>query len=373
MLNPHVYDSHSFFIANFLPVGTIFWVDPACEKKCQCMPDGHGVRCQAKKCSVDEFCRAVFQYHICQPNHRASCHLLSRWHYTTFDGRLYHFRGNCTYVLSQMCAPSHNHSLGYYQVEAETSRAAPGTSHIRCLHMEASGTDAFLLLCILSSSGVTCPDNSHFESCSTSCPISCLDSTVPLYCPEPCREGCPRKRGYKLSRGTRVPRNQCGCSLDGQYYQVGDKVILTNNYSKKCSCSYPSHPMDCQDHVCGALEECRIVDGVLGCYPKKYGHAWVFGDPHYVTFDGLSFDYEGTCKYILSKYCGTPGKLSDFTIKVENEHRSSAVASWTRLVELEVYGEHITVAAGQFGKMQVRTLYITCRIAICPGGVIPIN
>ncbi|XP_066494914.1 alpha-tectorin-like, partial [Tiliqua scincoides] len=121
--------------ANFLPVSGIFWVDPTCEKRCQCMPDGRGVRCQAESCSVDEICHPAFQYHVCQPIRRASCQLLSGRHHTTFDGRLYHFRGNCTYVLSQMCAPSHNRSLEYYRVEVEMSGAAPGTSHIRRLHV----------------------------------------------------------------------------------------------------------------------------------------------------------------------------------------------------------------------------------------------
>ncbi|KAJ6610750.1 hypothetical protein lerEdw1_015226 [Lerista edwardsae] len=120
--------------ANFLPVSAIFWSDPGCETKCQCLPDGHRVRCQAERCSSDEICHPALQYHICQHIHRASCQVLSGRHYTTFDGRLYHFRGNCTYVLSQMCVPSHNRSLEYYRVEAEILAAAPGalrTSRLR--------------------------------------------------------------------------------------------------------------------------------------------------------------------------------------------------------------------------------------------------
>ncbi|XP_034974623.2 IgGFc-binding protein-like [Zootoca vivipara] len=211
---------------------------------------------------------------------------------------------------------------------------------------------------ILSPSGITCPENSHYEPCSTACPASCLDSTAPLYCNEPCREGCFCNRGYILSGGACVPLDHCGCTLNGRYYQVGDDVILTDTCSQKCSCRRPSHPMECQKHECGALETCRVVGGVLGCYPATFGNSWMFGDPHYITFDGVAFDYEGTCKYTLSKYCAPQGALPYFAIKVENEHRGSLAATWARLVEIDVYGEHIAIAAGQYGKVQLNGILL---------------
>ncbi|XP_062996680.1 IgGFc-binding protein-like [Elgaria multicarinata webbii] len=215
--------------------------------------------------------------------------------------------------------------------------------------------------------GITCPENSHYEACATACPASCLDSTAPLYCAEPCREGCACNSGYILSGGVCVPLNHCGCTLNGRYYQVGDEAILTANCSQRCSCRRTSHPMECQAHACGAQEKCRVVGGILGCYPDKYGHSWVFGDPHYVTFDGVTFDYDGTCKYTLSKYCGPPGNLSDFTIKVENEHRGSLAASWARLVEIDVYGEHIAIAADYYGKVQVNGILVNLPVVLASG------
>lgn len=154
-----------------------------------------------------------------------------------------------------------------------------------------------------------------------------------------------------------MPLDHCGCTLNGHYYQVGEEAILTDSCSKKCFCRHPSHPMECQNHSCKALELCRLVDGVLGCYPEQYSNSWVFGDPHYISFDGVPFDYEGACKYTLSKYCGPSSKLPGFTIKVENEHRGSIADSWVRLVELDVYGEHIAIAAGQYGRVQVTALH----------------
>uniref|UniRef100_A0A8C8RVE9 Alpha-tectorin n=1 Tax=Pelusios castaneus TaxID=367368 RepID=A0A8C8RVE9_9SAUR len=192
--------------------------------------------------------------------------------------------------------------------------------------------------------GITCPENSHYESCATACPASCMDSTAPLYCSQPCREGCVCNKGYILSGSVCVSLKHCGCTLNGQYHQLGEEVILTDTCHRKCVCQQPAQPMQCQDHACGALELCKVMGGVRGCYPVKFGVLWVFGNPHYHIFDGLTFDSKGTCKYTLSKYCGPPGNLPDFTVKVENEHRGSITVSWTRLVELDVYGEHIAVA-----------------------------
>ncbi|KAH0631346.1 hypothetical protein JD844_005637 [Phrynosoma platyrhinos] len=499
---------------------------------------------------------------------QASCQILNGRHYITFDGQLYRFQGNCTYMLSQMCTSSHNHSLEYYQVEGEMLGSGPDAPHIKHVHMAVYGQDIVIMrnstglvmingikvhlpvcllggkiqvhqsgfsvkivtdlgievsfngkqymeiavpaiyynatcgLCgtlngnpaddFLTSEGsfttsaalfarswqekviedqcgdfqelpawspaelahfaspaycgilkkspgpfancaqalplssfmescmydlcmsrgnpivlcnmlqsyaelcqadnittltrvehfasgkekswshtnnlffflsflreaIICPDNSHYEPCSTACPATCMDSTAPLYCTKPCREGCPCNRGYILSGGACVPLNHCGCTLNGQYYQLGDEVILTNSCGKKCSCRQPSHSMECQEHACGTQEICSVVGGILGCYPVKSGQSWVFGDPHYVTFDGVMFDYEGTCKYTLSKYCGPLGNLPDFTIKVENDHRGSFAVSWAHLVEIDVYGEHIAIAAVEYGKIQVGALYI---------------
>ncbi|XP_075764385.1 IgGFc-binding protein-like [Pelodiscus sinensis] len=127
--------------------------------------------------------------------------------------------------------------------------------------------------------------------------------------------------------------------------------------------------MQCQDHACGALETCRVVDGVRGCYPVTFGTCRVFGHIHYTTFDGVMFDYQGVCKYTLSKFCGPPGSLPDFAVRVENEHRGSIAVSWTRLVELDVYGERIAMATGQYGQVQVNGSLVNLPLVLASGKV----
>jgi len=109
----------------------------------------------------------------------------------------------------------------------------------------------------------------------------------------------------------------------------------------------------CEDYSCNLHEDCRLVDGVRGCHPKESGTCWASGDPHYSTFDGRTFDFQGTCNYTFSKYCRVAGNFTMFNIEVENDHRGSNAVSWTRLVEIQVYGYQIQLLKGQTGKVQV--------------------
>ncbi|XP_074837544.1 IgGFc-binding protein-like [Carettochelys insculpta] len=258
---------------------------------------------------------------------------------------------NCVYDLCM--------SRGNQTVLCETLGAYTESCQAANLTVGQWRTDQFC--------GVTCPENSHYEPCASACPASCMDSTAPLYCIRPCKEGCVCNKGYILSGAACVPLRQCGCTLNGQYHQLGEEVILTDTCSRKCSCQQPAQPMQCQDYACRALEICRVVDGIRGCYPVNYGTCSVFGHPHYTTFDGVLFDDQGACKYTLSKYCGPPGKLPDFTIRVENEHRDSIAVSWTHLVELDVYGERITIAAGQYGQVQVNGSLVNLPLVLASG------
>lgn len=62
------------------------------------------------------------------------------------------------------------------------------------------------------------------------------------------------------------------------------------------------------------------------------GVCTVFGDPHYRTFDGKFFSFQGSCKYQLTGDCIS----QTFSIRVTNDGRSTKTSAWTKNVSVRV-------------------------------------
>lgn len=89
----------------------------------------------------------------------------------------------------------------------------------------------------------------------------------------------------------------------------------------------------CPVLTCLPDQERRQLPGQ--CCPKCVdidGICTVFGDPHYKTFDGKFYSFQGSCKYQLVSDCVN----NTFSIRISNDARNTLHSSWTRTATLRI-------------------------------------
>lgn len=135
-----------------------------------------------------------------------------------------------------------------------------------------------------------------------------------------------------------MPVRHCGCSYDGQYYRKGDVFYPEDKCMEECTCG-ENGAVSCQKANCRAGEVCKLVNGVKGCHPEGQGKCVASGDPHYISFDGRRFDFQGTCVYVLAKVCNDDkGRLTSFSVTQGNEKYGNGKVAVTKSVAVAVYG-----------------------------------
>ncbi|XP_010737445.2 IgGFc-binding protein [Larimichthys crocea] len=200
---------------------------------------------------------------------------------------------------------------------------------------------------------MVCPANSHYTLCATGCPATCASLTSLDTCHRTCTEACECDQGYLLSGVTCVPVRDCGCSYDGQYYRKGDVFYPESECVEQCVCE-ENGAVSCQKAKCRRGEICKLVNGVKGCHPEGQGKCVASGDPHYISFDGRRFDFQGTCVYVLAKVCDDDkGYLTPFTVTQGNEKYGNGKVAVTKSVAVAVYGYVIYIQQGVSWKVLV--------------------
>ncbi|NXV90820.1 FCGBP protein, partial [Calonectris borealis] len=108
-----------------------------------------------------------------------------------------------------------------------------------------------------------CPANSSYSLCTNLCANSCTGLVDASKCPKTCLEGCRCDTGYIFDGQGCVPKDKCGCFVDGRYYKPHESV-LKDKCQQRCTC-VPGKDLTCSSHSCTDDETCEIRDGVLGC------------------------------------------------------------------------------------------------------------
>ncbi|CAN8217949.1 unnamed protein product [Coccothraustes coccothraustes] len=222
----------------------------------------------------------------------------------------------------------------------------------------------------------TCPANSIYSLCTNTCANICTGNTTT--CPQTCTEGCQCHQGSVFDGHRCIPKDYCECFSNGEYYKPRE-MLFQDHCQRRCTC-VPGQGLTCHDHACTEDESCEIREGVLGCIKKNpckslhcrpkercrprgaqsrcvpalVATCWAWGDPHFRTFDGLDFDFQGTCTYTMAESHGNDPGLVPFRVQAKNNIRGGIQSvSYVSLVNVDVYGQRISFRQNEDGRVRV--------------------
>ncbi|XP_062823680.1 mucin-5B isoform X2 [Anolis carolinensis] len=148
-----------------------------------------------------------------------------------------------------------------------------------------------------------CPFPMYYFDCDSAgpgatgseCQKSCKTQDMQCYATE-CVSGCVCPNGLLTnSNGGCIEEDQCPCIHGGNYYSPGTYITVNCN-----TCLCQKRQWNCTENPC-------------------QGICTVYGNGHYVNFDGTKFDFMGDCDYILGQdFCPNNLQPGTFRIIVQN-------------------------------------------------------
>lgn len=172
----------------------------------------------------------------------------------------------------------------------------------------------------------TCEGGSMLCESKTCAPLDCPEEEI-IRDEKSC---CPKCKAKKQ------------CKYRGKNYKHG--ASWKNDHCTTCECD--NGVARCHIEQCPNMVECpknhrlQLFQGE--CCPKcveEDAVCAVFGDPHYRTFDGRIFNFQGTCKYILAQDCDK----KTFQVRVRNDARLTNSYAWTNMVMVHIKKIRITL------------------------------
>lgn len=133
-------------------------------------------------------------------------------------------------------------------------------------------------------------------------------------------------------------------------------------------------PDPCKALQCRPKERCKTKGKQAMCVPSLVATCWGWGDPHYHTFDGLDFDFQGTCTYTMAESCGNDARLVPFKVEGKNDLRGGVKSvSYVSLANIKVYGQQVSIHRKERGKVRVSWPKMDGKLAFSPPLFSPIS
>lgn len=131
---------------------------------------------------------------------------------------------------------------------------------------------------------------------------------------------------------------------------------------QQCVCR-GNNDMQCTSMLCAHDEVCKTKEGVKDCFLLEPASCSVYGDPHYITFDKLAYDFQGGCSYTLTATCGG-GSSVQFTVIGHNMHPAHENVTRSKLEAVSLQVEDLYLTVNQSGDVSVSmtVLYISLRL-----------
>ncbi|XP_069753310.1 kielin/chordin-like protein isoform X2 [Narcine bancroftii] len=147
----------------------------------------------------------------------------------------------------------------------------------------------------------------------------------------------------------------------------GCELCCCNNGIVECATKPCSVPVSCPPQSVLSL-----LDGecCMTCVPIKprSTSCTVFGDSHYVTFDGLFYDFTGTCAYLLAKDC----ESNRFNVVYHSKMNGKSSKSGAKTLTVQSENRTIELSAGnliQMNNAKVELTYSASNISIHHSGL----
>ncbi|GIX94553.1 SCO-spondin, partial [Caerostris darwini] len=129
-----------------------------------------------------------------------------------------------------------------------------------------------------------CTNGSVYNECGPACPPTCRD-LQPVCNFQKCVDGCHCPTGTVLEKGQCISKDLCPCHYGSEHFDSGETIQQDCN-----ACVCQGGNWKCTDSICPAT--CSIAG------------------PHFTTFDGFPYDFQGKCSYYLVD-------SDDFNIRID--------------------------------------------------------